>query len=102
MTNPIQRTAEEQERTEAWMGDAVLALFAREWILKTDWIPDRDREAAFVLMTSNAFLAALGKPTRMEAEIGRIYADGGLEDAFAHIEKVWVPLFRKQWRKRNR
>lgn len=97
----MQRREAEQERTEAWLGDAVLALFAREWILKDDMISDSDREAAFVLMTSNAFLAGRGNPTRMEAEIGRIYREAGLAAAFQYIEATWIPLFRKQWKNRK-
>ena len=31
---------EEEKRTKAWIGDAVLALFAREWILKQTDIDD--------------------------------------------------------------
>jgi len=87
---------EEEKRTKAWIGDAVLALFARKWILAEPSISPQQRADAFVRMTSNKFLAAIGEPTAMEAEIGRIYENDGLEAAFSHIETTFVPLFKKQ------
>ncbi len=85
-----------QKRDEAWIGDAVLALFAREWILRAPAIKSTERAKAFIQMTSNQFLASVGEPTAMEARIGRIYKADGLEAAFAHIEATFVPLFKKQ------
>lgn len=85
-----------QKRDEAWIGDAVLALFAREWILKAPSIKSDERAEAFIQMTSNQFLSSVGEPTAMEAEIGRIYEAEGLEAAFTHIEATYVPLFKKQ------
>ena len=87
---------EEEKRTKAWIGDAVLALFAREWILREPQINKEDRADAFIRMTSNKFLSAIGEPTAMEAEIGTIYECDGLEAAFCHIENTYVPLFKKQ------
>lgn len=87
---------EEEQRTKAWIGDAVLALFAREWILHQKWIPPKERAERFIEMTSNKFLSAIGQPTAMEAEIGIIYETEGLEAAFEHIEATYVPLFEKQ------
>jgi hypothetical protein len=52
-------------------------------------------------MTSNQFLATRGNPTAMEAQIGRLFRDDGLDPAFAYIEAVWVPVFRKQWKNRK-
>lgn len=92
---------EEEKRTKAWVGDAVLALFAREWILRAPQIKKQDRSDAFIRMTSNKFLSAIGEPTRMEAEIGIIYENEGLESAFNHIEAKFVPLFKKQLAKRR-
>ena len=80
------------EKEYAWTGDAVLSLFAREWILKEKGL---DAEM-FERMTSNNFLNCLGNPTRVEAEIGLIYKKEGLEKAFAHIENFLMPLFLKQ------
>lgn len=74
----------------------MLALYARQWILADASIAPKTRAEVFVQMTSNKFLSALGEPTAMEAEIGRIYESDGLEAAFAHIEEKFVPLFQKQ------
>lgn len=86
----------DEQRTQAWIGDAVLALYARKWILAEPSIQAKERADAFIRMTSNKFLSAIGEPTAMEAEIGRIYESEGLEAAFAHIEEKYVPLFKKQ------
>lgn len=88
--------AEEDKRSQAWVGDAVLALYAREWILQQKDISPKERADVFIQMTSNHFLSALGEPTAMEAEIGRVYTDQGLDSAFEHIEQKFLPVFKKQ------
>ena len=88
-----------REREEAWVGDAVLALYVREWILRENGGLDGDQ---FIRFTSNDFLRGVGNPTRVEAEIGRIYREGGLTAAFAHIEERLLPLFRQQEKVRAR
>lgn len=75
---------------EAWIGDAVLALWAREWILASDGRRDGEK---MVRMTSNRFLAAFGNPTAEEAEIGRIYRAQGLAAAFAYCEQRYLRRF---------
>ncbi len=85
-----------EKRTKAWIGDAVLALFAREWILKQDDIQPEKRAEVFIQMTSNKFLSALGEPTAMEAEIGVVYENEGLQAAFSFIEDKFIPIFQKQ------
>jgi hypothetical protein len=85
------------ERESAWIGDAVLALFARSWVLRERGAMDGEW---FTRMTSNDFLSAFGPPTRVEAEIGRIYREEGLEAAFAWMEGTLVPLLRKQMARR--
>lgn len=90
------------QRDDAWIGDAVLALFARQWILKSPEIATREQTRAFIHMTSNQFLASVGEPTAMEARIGRIYEAEGLQAAFDHIESTFVPLFKKQRAKAKR
>lgn len=81
------------EREAAWIGDAVLALYAREFVLR-----ERGRMDGiwFTHLTSNEFLSAFGNPTSVEAIIGGIYRSEGLAAAHAHIEKEFLPLFRKQ------
>jgi 23S rRNA maturation mini-RNase III len=93
---------EEAKRTKAWIGDAVLGLFAREWILKQKDITTKARAAVFIQMTSNQFLASLGEPTAMEAELGIVYESEGLQAAFDHIEQKFLPLFLKQRTKNKR
>lgn len=75
------------------MGDAVLALFAREFVLRERKSMDGEW---FTRMTSNDFLSAFGNPTKVEASIGRIYLSEGLAGAFAWMDENLVPLFRRQ------
>lgn len=88
-----------ETRNEAWIGDAVLSLFAREWLLREHGGMDGGRLVAF---TSNQFLSAFGNPTEVEAEIGRIYQRDGLTAAFAAIESRLLPLFLQQEKRRAR
>ena len=87
------------ERDEAWIGDAVLGLYARLKILREDGALNGEKA---VRMSSNQFLGSLGEPTAVEAAIGRVFAKEGLEAAFAHIESVIMPLFERQEEKRLR
>jgi hypothetical protein len=75
----------------------VLALFARTWVLRERGTMDGEW---FTRMTSNDFLSAFGAPTSVEARIGRVYREQGLESAFQLIEGEFIPLFRKQMAKR--
>jgi len=88
-----------QEREEAWIGDAVLALFARRWIL--DHAGHMDH-GMFAALTSNQFLSTFGRPTAVEARIGRSYQEGGLAAAFALIETEVLPKFQAQEKNRRR
>ncbi len=82
-----------QERETAWIGDAVLALFARQFVLRERDLMDGEW---FTRLTSNEFLSAFGNPTRVEASIGKIYLEGGLDAAFEWMDANLIPLFRKQ------
>ena len=93
---------EDEKRTKAWICDAVLALFAREWILKQKEIPAQERSEVFVQMTSNQFLSSLGEPTAMEAEICLVYERDGLQAGFDFIEQKFVPIFQKQRNNRRK
>ena len=84
-----------ETRDLAWTGDAVLALYAREWLLRQPPHPLFTRQELFIRLTSNAFLQALGEPTRVEAAIGLIYREKGLKAAFDHIEATIRPMFEK-------
>ena len=56
----------------------------------------------FTRLTSNDFLSALGNPTQVEAKIGAIYREKGLEAAFGWMEEELVPRLRKQMAKKQR
>ena len=70
-------------RAQAWVGDAILALYVREWILSFNGQIDGK---LFIEFTSNDFLRLTGNATAVEAQIGRIYKAEGLEAANAWIE----------------
>ena len=82
-----------REREDAWVGDAVLALFARQYVLRERRAMDGEW---FTRLTSNDFLSAFGKPTRVEASIGKIYQEHGLQAAFDWMNTHLIPLFQKQ------
>jgi hypothetical protein len=84
---------------DAWIGDAVLSLFARMRILRGDGQQDQEK---FIRMTSNQFLAVVGEPSEVEARIGRTYERDGLEAAFRWIEQELMPVFEKQEENRRR
>lgn len=75
-------------RAEAWIGDAILALYVREWILSFRGAIDGK---LFIEMTSNDFLRLTGNATGVEAQIGRAFKSGGLEAAYAWIEQFLRP-----------
>jgi len=85
--------------SQAWIGDAVLTLYARLKILRDDSAVDGEKCKR---LTSNQFLGNFGEPTKTEAEIGRIYQREGLDAAFHWIERNFLPLFEKQEQNRGR
>jgi hypothetical protein len=89
----------EQILKDAWIGDAVLCLYARRKILREDGITDGPKEER---MTSNQFLSGWAEPSETEAEIGRIYEREGLEAAFEWIEARLMPVFTRQEAKRTK
>lgn len=98
LKNSMPRNAKrEQILKDAWIGDAVLCLYARRKILREDGATDGPKEER---MTSNQFLTAWSEPSETEAEIGRIYEREGLDAAFEWIEKRLMPLFERQEAKR--
>ncbi len=92
---PSQKKSSEEERIrqEAWIGDAVLELYARSLILRRIGTVDAEMKTR---LTCNEFLACLGVPTKVEARIGVLYRDQGLQAAFDFIEKELEPLFLKR------
>lgn len=97
----MKRTAEEidEEREQAWIGDAVLALYVREWLLRERGRIDGE---SFIRATSNDFLRLVGNPTAVEAEIGREYQEKGLQAGFDYVEQKLIPLFVQRERVRER
>ena len=92
-----------QQREEAWVGDAVLALFAREWILSHPQLERQlDRQSLFTRLTCNQFLSGLGEPTAVEAAIARRYREEGLQATFAWLEAEIIPRFEKQLHRRHK
>jgi len=83
----------EQILREAWIGDAVLCLYARERILREDGCLDGEK---YVRMTSNRFLACIGDASEVEAGIGRVFERDGLKAAYLYIEQQLIPLFERQ------
>ncbi len=75
-------------RAQAWVGDAILALYVREWILSFRGQIDGK---LFIEFTSNDFLRLTGNATGVEAQIGRIFKSDGLEAAYAWIEQFLRP-----------
>ena len=87
-----------REQELAWIGDTILDLFARTWILQEKGAVCGETQRR---MTSNQFLSCLGNPTSVEAKIGRLYREEGMQAAFAWIEAELLPLFKKQEKKRG-
>jgi selenocysteine lyase/cysteine desulfurase len=85
---------ERTKRDLAWVGDAVLGLYVREWLLQQPESPPFTRQERFIKFTSNAFLAGSGEPTDVEARIGDIYNQHGLQAAFVHIEAELLPRYK--------
>ena len=91
-----------QLKDEAWIGDAVLGLFARQWLLQHPELEKQSsRQELFAQLTSNQFLASFGEPTAVEAKIGRHYQAQGLESAFNELETTLIPHFKKQIAKKT-
>jgi dsRNA-specific ribonuclease len=82
---------------EAWIGDAVLTLYARERILEREGKVDQGQAER---MTANRFLQRFGEASAVEAEIGRVYKEKGLEAAFAYVERHLEPSFLQSERNR--
>lgn len=89
-------------REKAWIGDAVLALWARRCILDRNDIRPEQRTDLFVAMTSNRFLSTFGDPTCVESKIGEIYERDGLDAAFAWMDDNLLPVFNQQWNNRRK
>ena len=83
-------------RAQAWVGDAILALYVREWILSFKGEIDG---ALFIEFTSNNFLRLTGNATGVEAQIGRVYKAEGLAAANAWIDENLRPRMEQRLHK---
>jgi hypothetical protein len=86
-------------QADAWLGDAVLELYVRSWVLGKRGAVDADLKTRY---TCNQFLNCFGEPTRVEAQIGVVYREQGLDAAFRWIRENLEPLFIKQEAKRKK
>lgn len=90
-------------RAQAWIGDAVLALYVREWILEMNH-GHMDGEL-FMELTSNKFLRLTGNATAVEAQIGIAYSQGGTQAGFdwiaTHLRPKMERLLTTRRRKQN-
>lgn len=77
----------------------MLSLYARSWILREKGAMDGELHG---MLTSNDFLATIGNPTAVEAAIGECYETGGLEAAFAWIEREILPRYQARLKNRLR
>ena len=89
-------------RDDAWVGDAVLSLFAREWILKQDLDGEFSKTQLYHELTCNQFLNSFGNPTEVEARIAGVYQKEGLGKAFEYIEETFIPVFQRTIKKKRR
>jgi 23S rRNA maturation mini-RNase III len=78
---------------EAWVGDSVLELVIRTWVLQHKGHLDMTAKTS---LTSNAFLSSLGHPTKVEAQIGRLYLVEGLAAAQSWITEHVLPIYLKR------
>src|SRR5262245_4418566 len=93
---PFDPTDPTAVRDLSWIGDALLSLCAREWILKHEAQLGGKRAELFRDITCNQFLSALGVPSVVEARIGDAYRTGGLPAAQQYFDETLAPLFLKQ------
>ena len=99
MKAKTRKTPASELANEAWIGDAVLCLYARRKILCEHGELDGEK---CVRMTSNRFLSAIGEPTKVEAAIGRVYQRESLSAAFTWIEEHLMPVFARQEENREK
>ncbi|MGF1453133.1 MAG: hypothetical protein ACFB21_13785 [Opitutales bacterium] len=82
-----------EKRELAWLGDAVLGLWARAWLNARGRGTDQD---AFARMTSNQFLSAFGQPDAVEAWIGKGFLEHGFNAIAEELEARLLPTYLRQ------
>ncbi len=83
---------------DAWVGTPCCVYARHNILIKTGVVDD----ATCARMTSNRFLTAIGEPSEVEAQIGRVFQATGLAAAFSWIEQNLVPRFERQEANRRR
>lgn len=83
-------TESPEDRALAWLGDAALALVVREWILETEGVLNGELHRR---LTSNDFLRQFGHPTLVEASLGKLYQEDGLEAVRTRFREVILARF---------
>ena len=91
---------DQQLQDDAWLGDAILALFVRQLMITNSISSSALRGELYAWFTSNQFLSGFGRPTEVEAKIGIVYREQGLESAFGYIKTALLPMMQKQLPKR--
>lgn len=81
-----------EDRELAWIGDAALALVAREWLLEIGRGLDGEIHK---VVTSNDFLRNFGHPTKVEAELGIIFRTDGIDAVRARFREQLLPKLRE-------
>ncbi len=84
------------KRELAWIGDAVLALYVRTWLIEAKNLDMQQRADYFMRVTNNQFLTAFGEPTAVEAKIGKLFQEQNLSAAYQFIENSIIPVFIQQ------
>lgn len=88
-----------QLQEDAWLGDAVLEVYARQRVLRERGGIDEEMRKN---LTRNSFLNCISQPTVVEAHIGRSFIAGGMDAACAWIAQHLEPVFAKQEANRMR
>ncbi len=86
-----------QEREEAWIGDAVLLIYARMRVMRECGTINSQAEQQ---LTGNRFLNSFGEPTSTEAAIGRRFLAEGLDSALVWIKENLEPVYAMQEQRR--
>lgn len=83
-----------EDRNLAWIGDAALGLAAREWILETYGTLQGE---IYRVVTSNKFLRVFGHPTRVEAGIGILLQEQGMDAVRSDFRARILPEFKGRY-----
>ncbi len=86
---------------EAWIGDSILGLYLRQLLLDNKIEEKAERGELYAWFSSNQFLSTFGRPTEVEARIGRIFQEEGLGAAFEYLTATILPVMQKQLENRR-